>query len=121
MRCSRPRHSAAEEIVACNALSKDVAAQDETFLARAKTIRTQHILMLDYDRQMIAALEQQRAALEATTLTELSVNEEVAGCSGDKLDDMRRRAHEEMLNLRSYLNDFNRALHYDPPGVFIDK
>jgi hypothetical protein len=48
------------------------------------------------------------------------VADEVAGCSGKQLDDLRYRAQQELANMRSYLNDFNRALKTDPDGVFID-
>jgi hypothetical protein len=69
---------------------------------------------------MIAAIAARRTAIQATELTELSVSEEIAGCSGNRLDDLRSRAQQEMANLRDYLNDFNRALRSDPQGVFID-
>ncbi|MEI9973170.1 MAG: hypothetical protein WDO73_14660 [Ignavibacteriota bacterium] len=44
------------------------------------------------------------------------MTEEVAGCSGKQLEDLRRRAQDEMANLRDYLRDFNRALKNDPPA-----
>jgi len=78
------------------------------------------VVVQDYDRQMIAAITERRAALQATKLTELSVSDEVAGCSGKELDDLRYRAQRELANLRSYLSDFNRALKTDPDGVYID-
>ena len=78
------------------------------------------MVVQDYDRQMIAAITERRAALQATKLTELSVSDEVAGCSGKELDDLRYRAQRELANLRSYLSDFNRALKTDPDGVYID-
>jgi len=69
---------------------------------------------------MIAMITDRRTALQATKLTELSVSDEISGCSGQPLDDLRHRAQQELANLRSYLNDFNRALKTDPDGVFID-
>jgi hypothetical protein len=94
--------------------------QEQAFVIRAQSIRSEHVVLQDYDRQMIAAIIDRRAALQATKLTELSVTEEVAGCSGKQLDDLRDRAQQELANLRDYLNDFNRALKTDPAGVFID-
>jgi hypothetical protein len=34
---------------------------------------------------------------------------------------MRRRAQQEIVNMRAFLNDFNRALKSDPEGVYIDQ
>ena len=90
-------------------------------MTQAQTIRTQHLLLQDYDRRMIDAINAQRKAILASRLTELSVSDELAGCSGPKLDDLRHRAQQEMSNLRGFLNDFNRALKTDPPGVYIDQ
>jgi hypothetical protein len=97
-----------------------MADQEKNFVARARVLRAEHVLLQDYDRNMIAAITQRRAALQATGLAELSVTEEVGGCSGQQLDDLRYRAQQEMANLRDFLNDFNRALKTDPDGVFID-
>lgn len=77
-------------------------------------------MLQEYDRQMIAAINERRTALQTTKLTELSVSDDVDGCSGKELDDLRYRAQQEMANLRSYLSDFNRALKSDPDGVYID-
>ena len=119
--CSHSRISPKAAAAACDALAKNFSAEDDAFVARARSIRMRHIRVQDYDRLMIDAIRQRRAALEATTLPEMTLNDDVEGCSGDPLDDLRRRAHEEMMNLLAYLNDFNRALKYDPPDVFIDE
>ena len=118
--CSAPRHDAAANSAACSALAQNLAGQERAFIARAQAIRAEHVVVQDYDRQMIAAITERRAALQATKLTELSVSDEVAGCSGKELDDLRYRAQRELANLRSYLSDFNRALKTDPDGVYID-
>ena len=118
--CSSPRPDNAANSAACSDLSKVLTDQQQTLLVRAQKIRAEHILLLDYDRQMIAVINEGRAAVQATKLTELSVVDEVAGCSGQKLDDLRHRAQDEMSNLRDFLMSFNRALRNDPGGVFID-
>lgn len=118
--CSSPKRDAAANTAACNALSKTLADQEQIFVTQAQTIRAEHVVLQDYDRQMITAMTNRRAAIQATKLAELSVTEEVAGCSGQQLEDLRRRAQEEMSNLRDYLKDFNRALKTDPDGVYID-
>jgi hypothetical protein len=118
--CSSPRQETPENSAACSALSKTLTDQEQAFVARAQAIRAEHVLLQDYDRQMIAEITERRNVLQATKLTELSVSDEVEGCSGKQLDDLRYRAQQELANLRSYLNDFNRALKTDPAGVFID-
>jgi hypothetical protein len=118
--CSSPIRDSAANTAACSALSKSLTDQEQAFVARAQEIRAEHVLLQEYDRQMIAAITQRRAALQASKLTELSVSDEVEGCSGSQLDDLRYRAQQEMANLRSYLSDFNRALKTDPDGVYID-
>jgi hypothetical protein len=118
--CSSPKRDSAANTAACSALSKSLTDQEQAFVARAQEIRAEHVLLQEYDRQMIAAITQRRAALQASKLTELSVSDEVEGCSGSQLDDLRYRAQQEMANLRSYLSDFNRALKTDPDGVYID-
>jgi hypothetical protein len=118
--CAGRRPDAAANAAACNVLEKSMTDQEQAFVIRAQSIRSEHVAIQDYDRQMIAAIIDRRAALQATKLTELSVTEEVGGCSGKQLDDLRDRAQQELANLRDYLNDFNRALKTDPAGVFID-
>jgi hypothetical protein len=119
--CLSPKRDEAANAKACSALAKSLAIQEQSFVTQAQTIRAQHVQVLEYDRQMITAITARRAAIQATKLTELSVSEEVAGCSGKQLDDLRERAQQEMVNLRDFLNDFNRALKTDPEGVFIDE
>jgi hypothetical protein len=94
---------------------------ESNFLVRAKAIREQHLLLQEYDRQMIAALTLRRAEIASTSLMELSVSEEIAGCSGRQLDELRRQAREEMSSLQTYLSTLTRALRDDPQGVFVDR
>ena len=119
--CSSPSRNAAVNTASCDALAKVFDDQEQAFRTKAQTIRTQHLLLQDYDRQMIDAINAQRKAILATRLTELSVSESIGGCSGPPLVELRSRAHQEMANLRGFLNDFNRALKTDPPGVYIDQ
>ena len=119
--CSSAAQGPQVESPACKELAKTIANQQQAFVARVKAIRAQHIYMQEYDRQMIAAITERRTALQSTTLTEMSVTEDVAGCSGQTLEDMRRRAQQEIVNMRAFLNDFNRALKSDPEGVYIDQ
>ncbi len=118
--CSSPRRDEAANVAACNALAKNLSDQEQLFVSQAQAIRAGHVLLQDYDRQMTNAITTRRTAIQATKLAELSVSDEVAGCSGKPLEDLRRRAQEQMANLRDYLKDFNRALKTDPDGVYID-
>jgi hypothetical protein len=118
--CSGRRRDTAASAAACSALAQSMTDQEQMFVVRAQTIRAQHLLLQDYDRQMIAMITGRRTALQATKLTELSVSDEISGCSGQQLDDLRHQAQQELANLRGFLNDFNRALKTDPDGVFID-
>ena len=119
--CLSHKRDDSSNYAACNALAKSLAVQEQTFVTQAQAIRAQHVLLVEYDREMISALTARRAAIQATNLTELSVSEEFAGCSGSRLDELRDRAQQQMANLRDYLNDFNRALKTDPEGVYIDQ
>jgi len=110
-----------ENVAACNALAKVLRDQEQGFVAEARAIRAEHVSFQEYDRRMIDAITTRRTAIQATKLTELSVSEEVCGCSGDRLDDLRYRAQQEMSNLRDYLNDFTRALKTDPTDLYIDQ
>lgn len=119
--CADSSRMSQADAAACLQLAGTLSAQEDVFINRIKGIRRQHISVQDYDRQMIAVLTERRAALQSTKLTEMSVSESLAGCSGAPLDDIRRKAQQEMVNLRAYLNDFNRALPADPRDVFIDQ
>jgi hypothetical protein len=90
----------------CADLAKAMADQESTFVARIKTIGNWHILVLEYDRQVIAAFTERRAALESTLFTEASVDKGVSGCSGKLLDDLRLKAQQEMIRLQGLSGDF---------------
>jgi len=101
-------------------LAQTIADQENTFVARAQLIRGQHILLQDYDRQMIALLTERRNSIESTVLTDASADEGVSGCFGQQLESLRVEAFQEMVLLQKHLNTFRRDLREDPAGVFID-
>jgi len=105
---------------ACDALAKVAANQEVAFVARVQAIRSQHILLQGYDRQMIAVLDDYRKAIQSTLLTDASVDDGVAGCSGQRLEELRWNAVQEMSLLQGFINDFRRSIQEDPGGVFID-
>ena len=118
--CARSGAQTQHVTQACAVLAQSVTNQQNTFLARAQAIRGTHILLQDYDRQMIALIEERRAALRSTLLTDSSADEGVAGCAGQPLEDLRQDAVQEMNRLQSFLNTLRQALQEDPGGVFID-
>jgi hypothetical protein len=118
--CVRSHAQTQHVAEACGILAQSMANQESTFVARAQAIRGTHILLRDYDSQMIALLDERRAAIRSTLLTDSSADEGVAGCSGQQLEDLRKEALQEMNRLQSFLNTFRRALQDDPAGVFID-
>jgi hypothetical protein len=118
--CTRSHTQAQNVTQACEVLSRNIGNQENSFVIRVQTIRGQHILMREYDRQMIAVLEQRRAAIQAAVLTDASLEEGVAGCSGGQLETLRINALQEMTRLQGYLNTFKQGLQEDPAGVFID-
>jgi hypothetical protein len=119
--CSSPRQLRPHGAETCAKLENTLADQENAFVARVRATRERHILLVDYDREMIAALTARRAALEATALADTSANEEIGGCSGKPLADLRVQAQEEMTRLQRFLNTFQRAVKEDPAGVFIDQ
>lgn len=118
--CARSRAQSQNAPEACRALAQSMANQERNFVARAQTIREQHILLRDYDLQMIAVLNERRKSLVSTVLTDASADEGVAGCSGQELENLRLQALQETVLLQRYLDNFKRELQEDPPGVFID-
>ena len=118
--CSRSRAQDRHVTEACGTLAQSMANQESTFVARAQAIRGTHILLRDYDSQMIALLEERRADIRSTLLTDSSADEGVSGCSGQQLEDLRREALQEMVRLQGFLDTLRRGLREDPAGVFID-
>lgn len=119
--CSLVGRASRSDAAACQQLANSLTAQEDAFVQKLKTLRRQHISLQEYDRQMVELILERRSALQATKLTELSVTDEVGGCSGMQLEDMRRKAQKEMVDLRAYLADFTRASRVDSADIFIDQ
>lgn len=97
-----------------------MANQENAFVARVLAIRSRHILIQDYDRQMIPVLDDRRKEIQTTLLTGTSADEGVSGCSGQSLEELRLNALQEMSRLQSFINNFRQSVREDPEGVFID-
>ena len=118
--CARSGAQPRQPAEACGELARTMANQESAFVARARAIRERHILLRDYDRQMIALLDERRKSIESMLLTASSADESVSGCSGRQLESLRIDALQEMVLLQDYLNTFRRGLQKDPAGVFVD-
>jgi hypothetical protein len=118
--CARSRAQPRQLTEGCGALAQSMANEESAFVARAQAIRERHILLRDYDRQMIALLDERRKSIESRLLTAASADEGVSGCSGQQLESLRTNALQEMVLLQNYVNTFRRGLEEDPAGVFID-
>ena len=118
--CARPARARQDVTRACGALAMTVENQENAFVAHVLAIRSQHILIKDYDRQMIVVLDDRRKEIQATLLTGTSADEGVSGCSGQPLEELRLNAMQEMSRLQSFINNFRHSIREDPEGVFID-
>ena len=118
--CARSHAQSQRMTQACGILAQSVANQESAFVARVQAVRGRHILLREYDRQMIALIEERRRSLQATLLTDSSADEGAAGCSGQQLEDLRSEAIQEMVRLQGFLATFRKGLREDPAGVFID-
>jgi hypothetical protein len=97
-----------------------MVSRESAFVARAQAIRGQRILLRDYDRQMIALLDERRKSIESTLLTAASPDPSVSDCSGRRIESLRTEALQEMVKIQGYLNTFRRGLQEDPAGVFLE-
>lgn len=120
--CGCARSSAQPQHVteACRILSQSMTDQESAFVARVQAIRKTHILLREYDRRMIALLEEHRTAIKSALLTDASADEGVSGCSGRQLEELRREALDKMVWLQSSLNTLRLSLREDPATVYID-
>jgi len=118
--CTSSRAQPRQSTEDCRALAQSMANWENAFVARAQAIREQHILLRDYDRQMIALLDERRKSIESTLLTAASPDPSVSGCSARQIESLRTEALQEMVKIQGYLNTFRRGLHDDPAGVFVE-
>ena len=113
--CCSSKRPTQDTTRACAALAANMRVQESSFFDRMKAIREQHVLLQEYDRQMIEVLSQ-----HSEELTRLTQADEVSGCFGNQLDELHREAHEEKTSLYSQLSIFKRALITDPKSVYIE-
>jgi hypothetical protein len=117
--CHHPGPTPQAEAEACREAQKSLDRAEESFVARAREIRRQHILLVEYDRQMIAALTTYRDQIRAT----LDAGEAVGGtrwrCTGKPLANLKLDQQPKLQRVQGYLVTFERALQQDPPNVYV--
>jgi len=118
--CTRSQAQPRQSTETCGALAQSMVSRESAFVARAQAIRGQRILLRDYDRQMIALLDERRKSIESTLLTAASPDPSVSDCSGRQIESLRTEALQEMVKIQGYLNTFRRGLQEDPAGVFLE-
>jgi hypothetical protein len=92
---------------------------EDTFVTRAKEIRNRHILVVDYDQQMIAALSEYRDRMQSV----LDEDEAISGtrwrCTGKPLADLKLDERPKFEKVQGYLLTFEKAVKEDPKDVYI--
>ena len=119
--CARSQAPVQQTAKACGILAQSLANQESAFVARVRAIRATHILLREYDRQMIALLSERRKTIESALLMGTPADLGVSGCSGQELKDLRLEAQNQMRQLQEFLDTFRQGLREDPEGVFIDE
>jgi hypothetical protein len=100
---------------ACSVLAGSLKGQESAFLDRLGAIRQQHILVREYDRQMIELL-----ASRSAELMRLTDAKEVSGCFGKGLEDLQTEASEENVAIYKHVFTFRQALIMDPENVYVE-
>jgi len=94
-----------------------VTAEDE-FTEHARVLREQRMLLVDYDRKMIAELTSYHDKIR-TILDEDIPASNGCHCTGKPLADLKHDTNAKLNSLRGFLSDFRKALRSDAPGVYI--
>jgi hypothetical protein len=106
-------------VEACREGQKKLNDAEDAFVERVKKIRSQHLLLVDYDREMIAALTTYRDQMRSV----LDADEELFGnrfrCAGQPLADLRLSEQPKLQSVGQYLLSFERALKEDPPDAYL--
>ncbi len=116
--CSRTDSSPKEVAQACEQIQSQLDSADSDFVARVQQIRAEHILIVEYDRKMIAALRAYRDKVKRT----FEEQENGSGrlhCTGKLLADVELAESPRLQRVGHYLIDFERALSQDPPNQYL--
>lgn len=92
---------------------------EDAFVARVKEIRNRHILVVDYDQEMITALSAYRDRMRSI----LDADEAVSGtrwrCQGKPLAELKLDQEPKLERVQGYLLTFRKALLEDPKDVYV--
>jgi hypothetical protein len=116
--CSRTEPPPADVARACEQIQTKLDAADAAFVAHVREIRTEHILLVDYDQKMIDALTAYRDKVRTMLEEEENANRPLH-CSGQMLTDVEQGERPRLDRVASYLMDFQRALHQDPQNAYM--
>ena len=116
--CSGPRPPSQGELQACRESQKVLDAAEDKFIARVKELRREKIRMVDYDREMVAALTAYRDRIRAI-LDDDAANVGRCHCAGEPLTDLKRDTGPRLVRVQHYLGTFQRALREDPPDAYV--
>jgi len=114
--CSRTEPSPAAVAKACEQIQTKLDAADEAFVNRVREIRSEHILLVDYDRKMIDALSAYRNQVRVLLDQE---NSDGIACTGKPLAEVKLSENPRLNRVNSYLADFQQALKSDRPDVYV--
>lgn len=100
-------------------MEKALDKSEDAFIARVKAIRNRHILVVDYDQQMIEALSAYRDRMRSI----LDADESVTGtrwrCEGKPLAELKLDQQPKLDRVQGYLLTFRKALSEDPKDVYV--
>jgi hypothetical protein len=116
--CAQPEPPAPIAARACQETQSKLDEADDVFVSRVRDIRTQHLLVLDYDHKMIEALTAYREKVR-TILDEEENSRGQYRCSGKLLADVKLGERPRLDKVASYLMDFQRALTQDSPNAYV--
>ena len=87
--------------------------------ARVKEIRRQHILVVEYDREMIAALTAYRDVMRGLLYDDETSPGSQWRCTGAPLSDLKLAEEPKLERVQRFLGTFERAVREDPSDVYV--
>jgi hypothetical protein len=117
--CSTPKPNPQGEAAACREVQKMLDKTEDALVNRVKEIRGRRILLVEYDREMIAALTAYRDGMRSI----LDGDEAVSGtrwhCAGKPLADLRLNQQPKLDRVQGYVLTFQKAVEQDPKDVYV--
>jgi len=92
---------------------------EDAFVAQVKEIRNRHILVVDYDREMIAALTAYRDRMRNIIDEDEAASGKRWHCTGKPLAELKLDQEPKLERVQGYLLTFRKALVEDPKDVYV--